>query len=307
MRHARRSLALCALVAAGAAATPRPSSAQWVVFDPANLGQAVTGFVQDGLAYATQILEYAEAVQGVLHLGRQVEQLDSTYAHQKQAWAGELGKLGSLFSALSTADASTLLDADFGSWRNQLQGAAGSLTGALGSMDGASLSSYLLNELNTADDVTAAQLRALYPNHPEKGDSLAARWTRGRERGDKIRAGDFATAEAAGRVVALLEDVQTDIDQRKGQTELAHTALQQAMLSAQLTGGELDVALAQLEALRLQRDALARQEAELMHRAAMVAWLAREQADQQEADHLRTELEATRGTWGDVGRLAAIW
>lgn len=307
MRHARRSLALCALVAAAAASTPRPSSGQWVVFDPSNLGQAVASYVQDGLAYGTQLLEYAEAVQGVLHLARQIEQLDSTYAHQKQAWAGQIGQLGSLFNALSTADASTLLNADFGAWRNQLQSGAGNLTIALEDLDGASLSNYLANELNVAGDVSAGALRALWPARTGKADSLAARWERGRERGDKIRAGDFATAEAAGRVVALLEDVQTDIDQRKGQTELAHTALQQAMLSAQLTGGELDVALAQLEALRLQRDALARQEAELMHRAAMVAWLARQQAEQQQAVALHTALEGTRGTWGGVGRLSEIW
>lgn len=296
----RRYLLIAAIALGGLAMGARPVAAQWVVFDPANLGQAVADQVTRVGQYALQGLEYAEAVQGVLHLARQIQQLDSTYAHHKDAAMGRVGQLTAAFRQLAAADASTLLDADFGSWRGQLSGTSADLAAALAALDGTSLSDFLVGELAAADIVGEADLRAIFPNNATASNNLADGWVTSRERGDRIRAGDLATAEAAGRVTALLRAAQIDIDGRRSQTSLSHTALQQAQLANQLTAAEMEVALAQLEALRVQQAALARHEAELHRRALLAQWLAREQAAQGRAVTYRGEIANQRVAWRDV-------
>lgn len=253
------------------ASSPRPASAQWIVVDPSNLAQAIAD-------YAMQGLQYAEALTTVRNLVRQVAQLDSTYTHMKDAANGRIGQLSAAFSALSSADASLLLDADFGAWRNRLEGGAGDLAEALEDMDGSSLSDFLIAQLDAADVVTDAQLLGLYPGNATLGAAVVDTRTRAREGGDRIRAADFATAEAGGRLFALLEDAQTDIDGRRGQGELSHTALQQAQIANQLTAAEIEFARVQLLAIQAQQDALARHEAELQARAELARWVQREQA-----------------------------
>lgn len=303
--HFRRIVLSLTLGAAAIAGQPRTAAAQWVVIDPTNLAQAVASELTRVAQYALQGLEYAEAVQGVLHLARQIEQLDSTYAHAKNAAMGRVGPIGSVFTQLAAADANTLLDADFGSWKSRISGTSQNIADALEGMDGESLSSFLLNDLAAATDVNAGALRGLFPNAPPLGDSMAVQWERGRDRGDRIRAADLATAEAAGRVTQLLRAAQVDIDGRKGQSELSHTALQQAQIANQLTAAEMQVALAQLEAVRVQREALARHEAELAHRARMALWVAAERAAQQRANAHRAAAEGRRAAWrtGNVGNL----
>ena len=299
--HRSRALAVAVFVAAATASAPRPAHAQWVVFDPANLAQAVSGYVQDGLAYATQLLEYAEAVQTVRNLARQITQLDSTFAHMRDAANGRVGQLTQAFSALSAADASTLLNADLGAWRTQLAGASNDLAVALSSMQDASLSTFLLNELNAADLIGEADLRALYPTDQDRNDQLADGWRVARQHSDRVRAGDLAVAEAAGRLATVLQDAQTDIDGRRGQGQLSHTALQQAQIANQLTAAEIEFARSQLLAIQAQQAALARHEAELLERQRLDRWFQRELARgatiQQFLDAEQTRRAAARN-WG---------
>ena len=301
----RRIVLVLAIGAAAIAGQPRAAAAQWVVFDPANLGQAVADQVTRIAQYGLQALEYSEAVQTVINLAEQIRQLDETFTHLQDAANGRIGQLTSAFTALSGADASTLLDADFGSWKSRLSGGSEDIADALRAMDGQSLSDFLLDELAAAADVNAGALRNLFPDNRPLGDSMAVKWERGRERGDRIRAADLATAEAAGRVTALLQAAQVDIDGRRGQGQLSHTALQQAQIANQLTAAEMQVALAQLEAIRGQQDALTRHEAELQHRARLARWVAIERAAQARAVAYRDAMEARRADWraAHVGRL----
>ncbi len=294
-----RRFATAALIAAGLlASSPRPASAQWVVFDPTSWAQSLVDYTMQGL-------QYAEALTTVRNLIRQVAQLDSTYTHMKDAANGRIGQLTDAFSALSSADASLLLDADFGTWRNRLAGTSNNLVGALEDMDGTSLSDYLLNELAAADAVTDTDLLGLYPPGDARGSRIAAAWTDGRQRGDRRRVPDLATAEAAGRLFALLEDAQTDIDGRRGQGELSHTALQQAQIANQLTAAEIEFARAQLLAIQAQQDALARHEAELQARAELERWLQREQDAQQRAQDIAAAAAARSAAYTatPLGRL----
>ena len=234
-------------------------------------------------------------------LTRQIARLDSTYTHLRDAANGRVGPLTQAFTALSGADASTLLDANFGAWRNRLQGGADDIVTAVEDMEDASLSDFLIGELASADVITDAQLLAFYPG--ARGTQLADEWTEGRERGDRIRAADLATAEAAGRLTALLEDAQTDIDGRRGQAALSHTALQQAQVANQLTAAEIDLALAQLLAVQAQQTALHRHEAELQARADLQRWHQREQDRQTLLQRLQAAEDSRVGAHRRWGRL----
>ena len=300
-RH-RRLLAAAAIVAAGIVAQPRSAAAQFVVWDPGNFAQAVADQVTRVAQLAQQALELAEAVQGVTHLATQIAQLDSTYAHMQEAAMGRVGQLTAPFTNLSTADAQTLLNADFGSWQNRLSGTSGDVAAALASLDGSSLSDFLVTELDAADAVGDADFRGLFPNNQAASDEMADAWTAAREHGDRIRAADLATAEAAGRVTALLQAAQVDIDGRRGQAELSHTALQQAQIANQLTAAEMQVAIAQLQAIEMQQEALSRHEGELLHRAALERWVARERAAQARAADYLAASEGQRAAWRDFLR-----
>ena len=302
--HPRRLLLAAAFMAAALAARPAPTAAQFVVVDPANLSQAVADQITRAAQYVLQGLQYAEDVQSAARLAQQITQLDDTFNHMRDAANGRVGQLISGFNQLSTADAQTLLDADFGTWRNQLSGSSTQLAAELSSMNGSSLSDFMVTELAAAADVTEPQLRALFPNNPNVSAELAADWVNARERADRIRAADLATAEAAGRVTALLQAAQVDIDGRRGQGQLSHTALQQAQLANQLTAAEMDVALAQLQAIQAQQAALAHHEAELLYRTRMAEWLAREQAAQGRAVTYATGAEQRRAAWQTVRGVA---
>ena len=298
-----RSLALAVLIAAASASTPQTAKAQFVVWDPGNFAQAVTDQVTRIAQYALQGLEYAEAVQGVANLVRQVQQLDDQIAHLRDAAAGRIGPLTSAFSALATADASLLLNVDFGAWRNQLSGTSNALATALGDMDNTSLSDYLLTELNAADVVTDVDLLGLYPGDPARSNQLAADWTEARERADRLRVADLATAEAGGRLFTLLEDAQIDIDGRRGQAQLSHTALQQAQIANQLTAAEIEFARAQLLGIQAQQDAIARHEAELLARQRLAEWFQQEQARSAQLQQFQAAEEARRAAARQWGRL----
>ena len=302
LRHTIHRLATAALLAPAP-----PPSPPHILPGPrsrsptaANLAARLAEYALQGIDYSMQGLQYAEQVQSAARLAQQITQLDDTFNHMRDAANGRIGQLTSAFQQLSTANARTLLDADFGAWRNQLSGSSDDLAGALASMNGSSLSDFMVSELAAAVDVSEPQLRALFPNNPTASAALAADWVDTRERADRIRAADLATAEAAGRVTALLQAAQVDIDGRRGQGQLSHTALQQAQLANQLTAAEMDVALAQLHAIQIQQAALARHEAELLYRARMTEWLARQQAEQNRAAAYTNQAEQRRAAWRTV-------
>lgn len=276
-------------------ASPRTVHAQFVVFDPANLGQAVADQVTRVAQYTTQLLEYAEAVQAVIHLGRQIEQLDSTYTHMKAAAMGQVGQLTDAFADLASDPANLLTDAHFGSWRTRLEGTSDSVAGALRDMQDASLSDFLINELAAADVIRDTDLALLFPG--ARGAQLAQDWVDGRERGDRIRAADMAVAEAGGRLVTLLDNAQDRFDARRSQTQLSHTSLQQAQLANQLTQAEIDLAVAQLLAIQAQQAALARHEAELAQRASLARWVQREQDAQADLQNFLQAADQRRTAW----------
>lgn len=300
-RNPVRTLAPALLVAAASAASPRPAQAQWVVWDPTNFGQAVARYALQGSQYATQLLELREAINTVTNLGRRIAQADSLISHQKDAANGRIAALTSSFTALTSDPASLLKNAGV-SWANSLSGTSPQLVDALVNMDGNSLVTHLQGELQAADAVSDADLLSLYPN-PVRGTQLAEAWRTGRESGDRIRAADFAAAEAAGRVATLLDNAQQRLDGRRAQGQLSHTALQQAQVANQLTRAEIDLATAQLAAVQTQQEALARHEAELQARQRLARWVQRERDRQVSLGALLAAEEARRAAARDALRV----
>lgn len=273
----RRSIAAALIALPLLASSPVPASAQWVVFDPSNLGQAVASYSMQGLQYAEQIQTVRNLIQQVQQLTTRIAQADSLISHHKDAANGRIAALASSFTALTSDPASLLKNAGV-SWANSLYGTSPQLADALVNMDGNSLVTHLQAELAAADAVSDADLLALYPTDPARGTLLAEQWRTRRESGDRIRAADFLAAEAAGRVAVLLDNAQRRLAGRRAQGELSHTALQQAVVANQLTQSEIDLAVAQMLAIQAQQDAIARQQAELLERQRLARLVQRETA-----------------------------
>ena len=298
-----------AVVAAALLGAPTATRAQ-TIGDVVNGLGTIAGILTGGGGHqlqmiANQMIQIGHQVTSITTLNQQYQELQDQLDHMRDEALGQVGPLGDAFRTLSRADAQTLLNTGFGNWRTRLSGTSGNVAAALASLDGSSLSDFLVTELAAADVIGDADLRALFPANPTGAGAMADAWTTAREHGDRIRAGDLATAEAAGRVTALLRAAQVDIDGRRGQTDLSNTALQQAQIANQLTAAEMQVALAQLQAIEAQQQALARHEAELLHRAEMARWVARERAAQTRAATYRNALDdgQERADWRNALRL----
>lgn len=256
-------LALSLLVAA-----PQSAGAQLPVTDGANLAARL-------VEYAMQGLQYAEQIASAASLAEQVTQLDDQIEHLRDAANGRVAALSQAFAQLSSDPASLLRDGGV-NWTGRLSGDSPGLVQALLQMDGSSLVDHLQGELDAADAVGETDLLNLYPGDPNRGTRLAGQWRTRREAGDRIRAADFASAEAAGRIATLLDNAQQRLAGRRAQAQLSNTALQQAMVANQLTAAEVDLGLAQLLAIQAQQEALQRHEAELIERERLQQWVQRE-------------------------------
>ena len=278
-------------------AAPQPASAQLAmpVIDAANVAQAI-------LTYKRLKKQLEEHVRTASRLRTRTTQAINQIRHLRDAANGRIGALRQSFSALSSDPVDLLLNADFGTWRTRLGGDSGDLVAALEDMQDGSLSAFLLDELNAADVISDADLLALYPD-TARGTQLAEAWRDGRESGDRVRAADYATAEAAGRVAAALSSAQTAVAGRRAQSQLSNTALQQAVVANQLTAAEVDLALAQLLAIQAQQEALHRHEAELIERRRLQQWVQRERDAQVRAQTYRNAEAGRRVGYRSAFRL----
>lgn len=278
-------------------AAPQPASAQLAmpVIDAANVAQAI-------LTYKRLKKQLEEHVRTASRLRTRTTQAINQIRHLRDAANGRIGALSQSFSALSSDPVDLLLNADFGTWRTRLGGDSGDIVAALEDMQDGSLSAFLLDELNAADVISDADLLALYPD-TARGTQLAEAWRDGRESGDRVRAADYATAEAAGRVAAALSSAQTAVAGRRAQSQLSNTALQQAVVANQLTAAEVDLALAQLLAIQAQQEALHRHEAELIERRRLQQWVQRERDAQVRAQTYRNAEAGRRVGYRSAFRL----
>ena len=274
------------LLALGSLVPARPATAQIPVTDGANL---VARLVE----YAMQGLQYTENIQTVRNLVQQVRQLDDQIDHLRDAANGRIAALASSLRNF-TSDPAQLLAAVQPQWTGQFTGDSRHLLDAVLGMGGSSLVDHLQNELDAADVVGESDLLNLFPTDPDRGLVLAERWNAQRESADRLRAADYAAAEAAGRLTQLLADGQSSVDGLRGQTNVSNTALQQAGIASQLTDSEINFAVAQLLAIESQKTAILRQEQELQDRRRLERWVQREQLRQNELQAILDAEESRR-------------
>ena len=252
-------------------APARPAKAQFVVWDPGNYAGRL-------VEYAMQGLQYAENIQTVRNLVRQVQQLDDQIDHFRDAANGRIAALASTVTNFTSNPARLLGDIGV-SWDGAFTPTSRGLLDALVNMDGSSLVEHLQDELNAADAIGETELLNLFPD-PDRGMQLAERWNEQRDHAERLRVTDFAVAEAAGRITQQLDDAQDNIAALRTNGNASPTALQQASLASQLTESEINLAVAQLLALEAQKTALQRQEQELLARQRLERWVQREQLRQ---------------------------
>ncbi|MDE3260901.1 MAG: hypothetical protein OYL41_02845 [Acidobacteriota bacterium] len=139
--------------------------------------------------------------------------------------------------------------------------------------------------LGAADAIGEAEVQALYPTDPVVRAAAVERWRAERDTAERRLAADFAALDAARELAAQLTNTQTSIATLRAQTNLSGTALQQALLSAQLTQAELQVATNQLLALQAIRELHEGNEGEIRRRESLADWAsAKTTAGTQRAD-----------------------
>lgn len=119
---------------------------------------------------------------------------------------------------------------------------------------GDDLTTVWRDTLGAADAVGEAEVQALFPTDPTARQRAVESWRTQRDAAERRLAADFAALDAARELAEQLADTQTSIATLRAQTNLSGTALQQALLSAQLTQAELQVATNQLLALQAIRE-----------------------------------------------------
>ncbi len=163
---------------------------------------------------------------------------------------------------------------------------------------GADLTTVWRDALGAVDDVRVADIRALFPNDPATRQRAVRDWRANRDTAERRLAADYAALDAARELAAQLADTQTSIATLRSQTNLSGTALQQAVLAAQLTQAELQVATNQLLALQAIREIQDSHEAERDRREALTDWAGAHTTARTQAEATTTWLQANASSMG---------
>ena len=236
-----------------------------------------------------QVADYAEQIANGILLENQLNQMTD----------GNLGKIGELvlkFDQLATTKARLMNAAERiehgDGWYGDFTGDPHDLASAMRGMsnaDGASFTDHWRAYIARHDTVSREDMANAFPDlSDEAGDA----WLAAREQADRQRIQDYATIDAAERLVELLSTAQQDLDRARQQTNLSNTALQQEQLANQLTQTELNLAVAQLLANQAVRDAMTTQNAELERLRELDARINATNASRTRVDAIQNSLHA---------------
>ena len=129
---------------------------------------------------------------------------------------------------------------------------------------------------------------------PEVSEAGARRYRETRERGDKLLVLNHATSDAAAELVASARAAVEAYEGLTNNSNLSNTALQQASIAGQVTGGNLTAAMAQLLAFQAAREAAEDYEREIERRERLAEWLAAQQRAQANFAAQQADLDARR-------------
>ena len=149
--------------------------------------------------------------------------------------------------------------------------------------------------LTAADVVGESDIVGLLQDYsPEVSEAGTRRYRETRERGDKRLVLNHATSDAAAELIASARSAVDAYEGLTNNANLSNTALQQASIAGQVTGGNLTAAMAQLLAFQAAREAAEDYEREIERRERLVEWLAAQQRAQANFGTQQADLDARR-------------
>ena len=232
------------------------------------IGAVQSGTAQDTAAYlvmiANQGTQISNQVQALMRMDTHITQLTGQFEHLRNSALGQIGAIADPIADLVAVPTDLLNTAR--DWHADFTGEAGSLIDALTELgNGTSLSESWRDVLETADTVTAADIRNVYQSG---ADDVVRTFERRRNYADRSVVLAHARADAAASLAATAVETQEKIDTVAGENNVSDTALQQAILAGNLSQGQLTTALAQMEAIEASAAAAAAYNAEVARREA---------------------------------------
>jgi len=223
---------------------------------------------------ANQITQIGQAVTMISHLNSSSDRLQQQLAQLREEALGQIGQLSQSIQQLA-GDPAKLIDGTVPWTGDFLNPETIRLAGVLTDLkdSGANtLTTHWRTALANADQIGESDVLGLFPHHPESGQAAAEALELQRDRIEQQMAADYAAFDAAETLAELIADAQTSLEDLRGQTNLSGTALQQAQMAGQLTGAEIQVAVAQLVGYNTVRDTLHRQRREVERRRYLSRW-----------------------------------
>ena len=239
------------------------------------VGTAPTqALIGDFAIIANQITQIGQAVTMISHLNSTSSRLQQQLTQLREEALGQIGQLTQTIRQLA-GDPAKLIDGTVPWTGDFLNPETIQLANILTELKDAgpnTLTTHWRTALANADQIGESDIYALFPEHPENGQSAAEALEVQRDRIEKQMAADYAAFDAAETLTELIAEAQTSLEDLRGQTNLSGTALQQAQMAGQLTNSEIQVAVAQLVGYNTVRDTLHRQQREVERRQFLARW-----------------------------------
>lgn len=235
---------------------------------------AVLDFLSGPAIIANQLTQIAQAVTMIGHLRSSSSRLQQQLTQLREEALGQIGALTQTIQQLS-GDPAKLIDGTVPWTGDFLNPETIQLAGVLTDLNdpGANtLTAHWRTALANADQIGEADVLGLFPGRPESGQAAAEALELQRDRIEQQMAADYAAFDAAETLTELIAGAQTSLEDLRGQTNLSGTALQQAQMAGQLTGAEIQVAVAQVVGYNAVRDTLHRQRREVERRRYLTRW-----------------------------------
>lgn len=235
---------------------------------------AVLDFLSGPAIIANQLTQIAQAVTMISHLNSTSDRLQQQLAQLREEALGQIGQLTQSIQQLA-GDPAKLIDGTVPWTGDFLNPETIQLAGVITDLKDAganTLTTHWRTALANADQIGETHMLGLFPGHPENGQAAAEALELQRDRIEQQMAADYAAIDAAETLAELIADAQTSLEDLRGQTNLSGTALQQAQMAGQLTGAEIQVAVAQVAGYNAVRDTLHRQRREVERRRYLSRW-----------------------------------
>ncbi len=232
----------------------------------------ISGAIQRAQMILNQVTQISNQVRQVRTMTRQLTELEEQLDYMKEVARGEVDALIDPFSELAAG--SIGLVGDGLDWDSEFTGAAGELVDAVRGMGtGDSFTDVWRSARGVADQVSEADILELYRNRPaEVSSRVAEDYRQAREVADRQRVLDYAMMDAAASLASTIESAQGSFDALTANGNLSNTALQQAQVSASLTQGRINAAVAQVLAYQAVEQANQVQQAEIDRLERLAEW-----------------------------------